>query len=91
MLSNDEKVMLSNSGQSRDNYSSFDSIRNQKQSSDEDMIDIKSISSVNNGEQKGFILIISVSYLHIFCYNSLIQSIIRILIVYFLLILKFFF
>jgi hypothetical protein len=45
--------MLSNSGKTLDNYSSFDSIRNTKQSSDEDMIDIKSISSVNN-EQKGF-------------------------------------
>jgi hypothetical protein len=52
MLSNDELVMLSNSGKSLDNYSSFDSIRNTK-SSDEDMIDIKSISSVGNTEQKG--------------------------------------
>ncbi len=53
MLSNDEKVMLSNSGKALDNYSSFESIRN-KQSSDEDMIDIRSVQSLNNGEQKGF-------------------------------------
>ena len=53
MLSSDENMMLSNSGKTLDNYSSFDNIINNKQSSDEDMIDIKSLSSVNNGEQKG--------------------------------------
>ena len=60
MLSDsDEKVMLSNSGKSLDNYSSFDSLRH-KQSSDEDMIDIKSVSSLNTNtnEQKGINLLL---------------------------------